>query len=122
MSTCIGRRDFIAALGGAAAWPLAARAQQGERVRRIGVLAGGTENDKTVQATIAAFREGLTKLGWAEERNLRIDLRFAGDDPDRFRAYAAELARLAPDAIVTASGAATRAMQQQTRTIPIVIT
>jgi putative ABC transport system substrate-binding protein len=122
MSTCIGRRDFIAALGGAAAWPLAARAQQGERVRRIGVLAGGAENDKTVQATIAAFREGLTKLGWAEERNLRIDLRFAGDDPDRFRAYAAELARLAPDAIVTASGAATRAMQQQTRTIPIVIT
>jgi putative ABC transport system substrate-binding protein len=121
MSTSIGRREFIAALG-AAAWPLVARAQQGERVRRIGVLTGGAENDQTNQANIAAFRDGLAKLGWAEDRNLRIDLRFGGGDADRFRAYAAELVSLAPEVVVTSSGAAARAMQQQTQTIPIVFT
>jgi putative tryptophan/tyrosine transport system substrate-binding protein len=116
------RREFITLLSGAAAWPLAARTQQAERVRRIGVLTGGAENDQTNQTNTAAFREGLAKLGWAEDRNLRIDLRFGGDDPDRFRAYAAELGSLAPDVIVTNGGAATRAMQQQTQTVPIVFT
>jgi putative ABC transport system substrate-binding protein len=116
------RRDFITLLGGAAAgWPLAARAQQEERVRRIAVLFGG-ENDQTSQAGIAALRDGLARLGWAEGRNLRIELRYGGGDTDRFRAYAAELAGLAPEVIVTSSGAAARAMQQQTQTIPIVFT
>jgi putative ABC transport system substrate-binding protein len=117
------RRQFITLLGGSAvSWPLAAYAQQAERMRRVGVLIGGAENDQTNQANIAAFREGLAKLGWAEDRNLRVDLRFGGDDPDRFRAYAAELGSLAHDVIVTSGGAATRAMQQQTQTVPIVFT
>jgi putative ABC transport system substrate-binding protein len=116
------RREFITLLGGvAAAWPLAARAQQEERVRRVGVLLGG-ENDQADQAIIAAFRDGLAKLGWAEQRNLRIDLRFGGGDATRFRAYAAELVSLAPEVIVTSGGAATRAVQRQTQTIPIVFT
>jgi len=114
------RRDLIAGLGSAAAWPLAARAQQTDRVRRIGMAASGTENDQADQAAIAAFREGLAKLGWTEGRNLRIDLRFGGDDADRIRAYAAELVKLAPDVIVTGGGPATRAVQQRTRAIPIV--
>jgi putative ABC transport system substrate-binding protein len=109
------RRDFITLLG-ATAWPLAARAQQGERVRRIGMLTVGPG-----QAYIAAFREGLAKLGWVEARNLRIELRFGGGDADRIRAYAAELVSLAPDVIVTSTVAATKAVQQQTQTIPIVI-
>jgi putative ABC transport system substrate-binding protein len=116
------RRQFITLLGGAAAsWPIAAGAQQEERVRRIGVLLGG-ENDQVNQTLIAALRDGLAKLGWAEQRNLRIDLRFGGGDANRFRAYAAELVSLAPEVIVTSGGAATRALQQQTQTIPIVFT
>jgi putative tryptophan/tyrosine transport system substrate-binding protein len=115
------RREFIAGLGSAAAWPLAARAQQADRVRRVGVLAGAAENDQGYQASIAAFREGLAKLGWVEGRNLRIELRFGAADADRFRAYAAELVSLAPDVIVAEGGAPTRALQQQTQTIPIVI-
>jgi putative ABC transport system substrate-binding protein len=120
MTASVGRREFLAALGGTATWPLAAHAQPAERMRRIGVLTA--ENDQTNQASIAALRDELAKLGWAEDRNLRVDLRFGGDDPDRFRAYAAELVSLAPDVILTAGGAATRALQQQTQTIPIVIT
>jgi putative ABC transport system substrate-binding protein len=116
------RREFIAGLGGTVAWPLAAHAQQAERVRRIGVLVGGnTENDQSLQANIAAFREGLAKLRWTEGRNLRLDLRFGGGDADRIRAYAAELVSLGPDVIVVGTAAATRAVQQQTQTIPIVI-
>src|SRR6266404_6992156 len=111
------RREFITLLGGSAAWPIAVRAQQGERVRRIGMLTASGE----FQAT-AAFRDGLAKLGWVEARNLRIDVRFGGDDADRIRAYAAELVSLAPDVIVTGTVAVTRAVQQQTQTIPIVIT
>jgi putative ABC transport system substrate-binding protein len=123
MTTSIGRREFMAGLGGAAAgWPRAARAQPADGMRRVGVLGAGTEDDQITQASIAALRDGLAKLGWAEERNLRIELRFGGNDTDRFRAYAAELVRLAPDAIVTDGGAAMRAVQQQTRTVPIVIT
>jgi putative tryptophan/tyrosine transport system substrate-binding protein len=114
------RRQFITLLGGAAAWPLAARAQQDERVRRVGWLIGRAENDPFTQASRAAFQEALAKLGWIEGRNLRIDLRFAADDPYRIRAYAMELVGLAPDVIVTGSAVATRAVQQQTQTIPIV--
>jgi putative ABC transport system substrate-binding protein len=116
------RRDFITSVGGAvAAWPLAARAQQGERVRRIGIVLGGTD-DQVAQMELTAFRQGLEGFGWIDGRNLRIDVRFGGGDPDRFRAYARELVGLAPEVIVTGSGAATRAVQQQTQTIPIVIT
>jgi putative ABC transport system substrate-binding protein len=116
----MNRRKFITLLGTAAAWPVAARAQQRERVRRIGWLIGRAENDPLSQASRAAFQEALAKLGWIEGRNLRIDLRFAADDPYRIRAYATELVRLAPDVIVTGAAVATRAVQQQTRTIPIV--
>src|SRR6516164_10273325 len=117
------RRDFITFLGGAAvAWPLAARAQQGERVRRVGMLNGPlAESDPTAQTQIAAFRDGLAKLGWVEGRNLRLDFRFGGGDGDRIRAYAAELVRLAPDAIVISTAAATRAVQEHTHTTPIII-
>jgi len=118
----VKRREFITLLGGAAAWPLGARAQQGERVRRVGMLHGATELDKSTSDRISVFREGLAKLGWVEPRNLRIDLRFAGGEAGRIRAGAAELVSLAPDAIVTATGAATRELQRQTQTIPIIIT
>jgi putative ABC transport system substrate-binding protein len=117
------RREFITFVGGAAAaWPVAARAQQPQRVRRIGVLAGFAEADQVRQANIVAFREELAKLGWVEQRNLRIDLRFGGEDAERIHAYAAELVSLAPEVIVTNGGAATRELQQQTQTVPIVIT
>jgi len=90
------RRDFITLLGGAAAaWPLATRAQQDTRLRRIGVLAGGTE-DSTTRANLTALREGLAKLGWIDGRNLRIDLRVNLADPDRIRAHAVELISLRP--------------------------
>jgi putative tryptophan/tyrosine transport system substrate-binding protein len=117
------RRDVIALLGGAAAaWPLTARAQQGGRVRRIGILARGDETERIVQAQQLALREGLAKLGWIEGRNVRFDLRYSADDPDRLRAYADELIRLAPDVVAVNSSAATRALLQRTRTIPIVFT
>jgi len=116
------RRDFITLLGtSAAAWPLAAGAQQDGRVRRIGVLMGGTE-DPMALAAIAALREELAKRGWVEGRNLQMQVRFGGGDVDRFRTLSAELVSLAPDVIVCQTGAATRALQQQTQTIPIVIT
>jgi putative ABC transport system substrate-binding protein len=120
------RREFIAGLGSAAAapssWPLAAHGQQSERVRRIGLLTNTTESDQSGQTRIAAFRDGMAQLGWTESRNLRIDLRFGGTDADRIRAYAAELANLAPDVIVTSGAAETLAVQQKTQTTPIVIT
>jgi putative ABC transport system substrate-binding protein len=116
------RREFITLVGGAAAaWPLAARAQRPESMRRIGLLSGFAENDPIGQALVTALREGLMRLGWIEDRNLRMELR-GGDDPDRIRAYAAELVSLAPEVIVTDSGETTRTLQQQTRSIPIVIT
>jgi putative ABC transport system substrate-binding protein len=119
----IRRREFITLLGGTAvAWPLAARAQQGRPMRRIGVLAGSTEDSPVTRGNLAALREVLAKLGWIEGRNLRIDFRSAANDPDRTRAYAVELVSLSPDVIVTGNGPATRAVQQQTQTIPIVFT
>jgi putative tryptophan/tyrosine transport system substrate-binding protein len=93
----VRRREFIAGLGATTAWPLAARAQQPARVRRVGVLQSGAEDDPSDQAAIAALREGLQKLGWTEDRNLRIDIRFGDNDLNRFRAYAEELVGLAPD-------------------------
>jgi putative ABC transport system substrate-binding protein len=116
------RREFITLAGGAAAsvWPLAARAQQGDRVRRIGMLIAGAPNNRGSDASVAAFRDGLTKLGWIEGRNLRVDLRFGGDEPERIRASAVELVALAPDVMVTSGVSTTRAVQEQTQTIPIV--
>jgi putative ABC transport system substrate-binding protein len=100
MASHIGRRKFLATLGGAAvAWPLAAGAQQPERMRRIGVLMNLAESDPESQARIAAFREGLGKLGWTEGREVQIEYRWFAGDPDRARAYAAELVKLKPDVI-----------------------
>jgi putative tryptophan/tyrosine transport system substrate-binding protein len=115
------RREFITLLGGAAAaWPLAARAQQADGVRRIGVLMGYAESDREGQALVAAFREGLQKLGWAEGRNIRIDTRWAALDEEVMQRFAKELVALQPDLILTQSTPTTAAMLQQTRTIPII--
>jgi putative ABC transport system substrate-binding protein len=117
------RREFMTLLGGAtAAWSFAARAQQPNRARRVGVLIGGSENDPASQLHAAALREGLAKLGWMDGSNLRIELRFAAGDADHIRASAVELVSLAPEVIFVSTGAATRAVQQQTQTIPIVYT
>jgi putative ABC transport system substrate-binding protein len=109
------RRDFIALLGGAAAWPLAARAQQ--RVRRIGVLIPAAADDAEYQTRIAVFLQGLQELGWTVGRNLAIDFRWATTDPDKLRQYAAELVALGPDVIFTSNFEAVRL---QTRTVPTV--
>jgi putative ABC transport system substrate-binding protein len=117
------RREFIALVAGAAAaWPLAARAQQGDRVRRIGVLTGGPRpDDQDAQANIAAFLEVLQQLGWTDGRNVRIDTRWATTNADGLRRHAAELAALAPDVLVAATGTPTAApLLQATRTVPIV--
>jgi putative tryptophan/tyrosine transport system substrate-binding protein len=114
------RRDFIAGLG-AATWPVTALAQQGDRVRRIGLLDAGVENNQPSQASfIARVREGLAKLGWVEGRNLQIDIRYGASDADRIRAVAAELLSNRPELVVANSGNAIRALQQQTQTILIV--
>jgi putative ABC transport system substrate-binding protein len=115
----IGRRDFITLLGGAAVWPLVARAQQGDRVRRIGVLIGGDENDPAGKTVFSAFTRALAGLGWTDGRNVRIDVRGAGGDFNRIRALAQELVGLQPDIIVTSSTPATVTLRQQTRS-PIV--
>jgi ABC-type uncharacterized transport system substrate-binding protein len=119
----IKRREFIAALGGAAAaWPLAARAQQSERVRRIGILMGFAENDEVWQAYLASFRRSLKDLGWVEGRNIRFDYRFAGDNSERTRAAAEELVALAPDVIFVSTNPALSAVMEATSAIPIVFT
>jgi putative tryptophan/tyrosine transport system substrate-binding protein len=102
------RRDFIAGLGGAAAWPLVARAQQDTRVRRVAVLGPQYENQPQTEANGVTFRNELAKLGWAEGRNLQIDVRYGRDDVDRMRANAAELVGLAPDVIVATAASAVR--------------
>src|SRR5215468_5472296 len=115
------RRKFITLIGGAAAaWPLAARAQQGERVRRIGLLMG-VADDREGQARVAALKQGLQELGWTDGGNIQIETRFAGADGDRIRAHAAELVALAPDVIVGQTTPAIRALRQATSSIPIVI-
>jgi putative ABC transport system substrate-binding protein len=116
----IRRREFIAGLGGAAAWPLAARAQQGDRVRRIGVLMGGDENDPEPKRRYSAFTQGLADLGWTDGHRVRVDLRWASGDINRMRALAQELVGLQPDIIVTDVTPAAAALQRETRTIPIV--
>jgi putative ABC transport system substrate-binding protein len=116
------RRNFIRLLGGAAVvWPLAARAQQSDRVRRIGVLLAATADDPDYQARIAAFQQGLQQLGWSDGRNVHIDTRWATTKADDIRRHAAELAALAPDVILAGTGTATVApLLQATRTVPIV--
>jgi len=114
------RREFITLIGGAAAWPLAARAQQSERVRRVGVLMGYAENDVEAQAWVAAFREGLQKLGWVEGRNMQFDTRWAWADVEAMQRFARELIALQPDVILSQLTPTTAALLQHTRTIPIV--
>ena len=116
------RRDFLGALGGAAAaWPLTARAQQGERMRRVGVLVAAAADDPDYQARIVALLHGLQQLGWTDGRNVRIDTRWATTNPDDIRRHAVELAAFAPDVLVAATGTATVApLLQATRTVPIV--
>jgi putative tryptophan/tyrosine transport system substrate-binding protein len=116
------RREFIAGLGSAAAWPLAVRAQQGSRVRRIGVLQGRDENDPVAKTYISAFTQALADLGWTVGRNVRMDLRGGGGDINRIQALAQELVGLQPDIILTGAASATVAVQRETRTIPIVFT
>jgi putative ABC transport system substrate-binding protein len=117
----IRRREFITLLGGTAAWPLAARAQQGERMRRIGVLIGYDENNPLVKTWVSAFTQALAALGWTDGRNARMDLRWAGDDTNRIRALAQELVGLRPDIILANSTPVTTALRRETRTIPIVM-
>jgi putative ABC transport system substrate-binding protein len=113
------RREFIAGLGGAAGWPLVVRAQQGERMRRIGVLMFSDEND-TAKSYLPFFTQALADLGWTEGRNVRMDLRWAGLDTNRMQALAKELVSLQPDIILAEGTLATVAVQRETRTIPIV--
>jgi putative tryptophan/tyrosine transport system substrate-binding protein len=114
------RRDFIALLGGAAAWPLAAHAQQRTRVRRIGVLAGSAADDADAHTRLAALRQGLQRLGWIEGHNLQIDARWGAGDAAATKRAATELAALAPDVIVASGSAGAAAALQSTRTVPIV--
>jgi putative ABC transport system substrate-binding protein len=114
------RREFITLIGGAAAWPLAVRAQQPERTRRIGVLLQATESDLEFQPRLKAFLDGLAQFGWAEGRNLQLEYRWAGGNADEIRRHAAELVVLAPDVLIAAGSTAVGALQQATRTIPIV--
>jgi putative ABC transport system substrate-binding protein len=117
----MSRREFITLVGGMAAIPFVARAQQSERVRRIGVLSsGGAVDDSETKTFLAAFRQGLEQLGWTEGRNVQIDARFGQGDADRARKYAAELVALTPDVILTSGAAATEQMIKTTRTVPIV--
>ena len=115
------RREFITLFGGAAvAWPLVGRAQQGERMRRIGVLMNLAADDAEGQARLAAFRQGLQQLGWIEGRNAHLDIRWGAGDAERFRRYAAELVALVPDLILAASGSTMPPLLHATRTVPIV--
>src|SRR5262245_56294119 len=117
----VRRREVLTLLGGAAAaWPLAAHAQQRERMRRIGVLMNLTSDDAEGQARLAAFLQGLQEAGWAVGRNVRIDLRWGGGDPESFRKQAAELVALAPDVVFASGIPAATPLLQATRTVPIV--
>jgi len=121
MTGHIGRRDFITLLGGAAlAWPLAARAQQGPRTRRIGVLMNFAENDPEGQARFATFVQRLKELGWIDGRNVHLDVRWAAGNADRSRRYATEFATLAPDVILAPTSNVVAALQQATSAVPIV--
>jgi putative ABC transport system substrate-binding protein len=114
------RREFMTLLGGVSAWPLAAAAQQGDRMRRIGVLVSAVEGDPTVLEYVTAFAQRLAELGWTVGRNVRIEYRWGAGDLDRFRRYAAELIALSPDVVLASSGSIVGAFQQASRTVPIV--
>jgi len=117
------RREFLGVLGGATTtWPLAARAQQTERVRRIGALLGIAAGDPEAPPRVAAFLSGLHDLGWDDGRNIKIELRFGGSEANSMRAYAKELISLAPDVILTQSNLALATLLQETRTTPIIFT
>jgi ABC-type uncharacterized transport system substrate-binding protein len=121
MASYIGRRKFLATLGGSAvAWPLGARAQPAERMRRIGVLINRHADDRESQAGVAAFQQALQQLGWTEGRNLRIDIRWGERDADQHRRYAAELVALAPDVFLASGTPSVAALQQATLNAPIV--
>src|SRR5260370_10197910 len=115
------RREFRTLVGGgAAAWPLAARAQQGDRIRRVGMLLAFTENDPDMRARISAFRQRFTDLGWTDGRNVRIDYRFSGSDIERLRANAKELLPFAPDIMVAHNNPGLAALRPEHRTLPTV--
>ena len=114
------RREFITMLGGAAAWPVAALAQQADRMRHIGVLMPAAESDPEYQTRMGAFQQALALLGWTEGRNARIDIRWATNNADRIRASAAELVALAPDVILASGESTMPALRQATRTVPTV--
>ena len=114
------RREFIAALGGAAAWPVVAHAQQPEQMRRIGVLVASAEDELDIQARLDGFRQGIEKLGWSQGRNLRIDTRFAAGRADQYQVLAKELVALQPDVILAQSPSITAALQRESHAIPIV--
>src|SRR5262245_6667192 len=117
------RREFITLVGSAAAtWPLAAPAQQGERMRRVGVLMSRAADDPEGQARIDAFRQGLQELGWIEGRNVQIDTRWPAFGFEEYRKYATELVAIAPDVILAAATPSVQALQQVSRTVPIVFT
>src|SRR5262245_42929149 len=117
------RRDFITGIAGSAAvWPLTALGQQGERVRRVGVLSPFAENDPEVRANLIAFQESLEQLGWSDGRNVRIDYRWGGADPERIRAHAKDLVGLGPDVILVSTTLALQPLQRETRSIPIIFT
>lgn len=114
------RREFIRLVGGATAWPLVARAQQGERMRRIGVLMAWPESDPRGSSSLTGFRDGLAKLGWREGNNIRMELRWGADDPDGMKTFAKELVDRQPDAIFSQTTPVISALARVTRTIPIV--
>src|SRR6266576_5197199 len=114
------RREFIAVVGGAAAWPLAARAQQSERMRRIGVLLPAARDEAEQQSWLGAFLQGLAQSGWITGRNIRIETRWTKFDPEETRKYAAELVALAPDAILATGVSTVGPLLRLTRTVPIV--
>jgi putative ABC transport system substrate-binding protein len=118
----VKRLDFITLLGGAAAWPLAARAQQPGGMRRIGVLMSTAADDPEGKARFTAFKQGLQQLGWDDGRNTRVETRWSGGKADDVRRYAAELVALAPDVILASGGAVVGPLLQVTRTVPIVFT
>jgi putative ABC transport system substrate-binding protein len=120
MSIFLRRREFVAGLGGAAAWPLAARAQQAGRTRRIGALMGWSEDNPDYRAWLAAFVQGLAQAGWIDGRNVRIDVRWTNANTDRARTLAKELVALQPDVILAGTTPVTAALLSETRTIPIV--
>jgi len=114
------RREFVTLLGGAAAWPLAARAQQTERMRRLAWLIAFPEKSPLAREVVAAAAQALQRLGWVEGRNIHIEYRFAAGDPALFKSYAADLVGLSPDAILASTAPAAAAVRELTRTIPIV--